>query len=172
MHIPTTLFILGASASAVHASAVPLLKSFDFSVTSLPPMSQEPASALEVLRSNGTTPTFVPDSVSASLSSAGSSDGPLAARQGPPAFYACIHPGWTAPCQYFVIGVSTQCYNFLGDWDNSISAFGPDQGTICNLYDSPNCVDSPRTIGSLVWPGISDLAALGWDNAVSSFRCA
>ncbi|KAF2500047.1 hypothetical protein BU16DRAFT_235198 [Lophium mytilinum] len=70
--------------------------------------------------------------------------------------------------RYFDEGAAI-CINFVDGYDNTISSFGPDRGLKCTVYDFSYCTGPSLDIW---WPGYADMSWNGWDNRVSSYRCA
>ncbi|CAO1597572.1 MAG: hypothetical protein LQ349_001079 [Xanthoria aureola] len=62
-----------------------------------------------------------------------------------------------------------RCYDLFNGWSNEISAFGPERGTSCTIYDNRGCY-GPEYAG-IRYPGISDLRRVGWNDRASSYRC-
>lgn len=75
----------------------------------------------------------------------------------------CTQPGWRGICHYEVLGLGT-CWGVTPavGWDGSIAALGPDPGAACAMWSAPAAVDDGGTALVAVWPGWSDLAAMGW----------
>jgi hypothetical protein len=51
--------------------------------------------------------------------------------------YFCVNDGWVEPCDLFAVDDNI-CYDVPNDFNRNISAFGPDEGIACILYE---CVD-------------------------------
>ncbi|KAJ7881519.1 hypothetical protein B0H14DRAFT_3760409 [Mycena olivaceomarginata] len=66
-------------------------------------------------------------------------------------------------------GASAQCVPFPSDFDNVISAFGPDSDQDCFIFVEDNCTGG--TFGPIRNPGISDLRTIGFNDVISSFAC-
>lgn len=90
--------------------------------------------------------------------------------------YVCDTPGWKPPCQYYP-AYSGTCYNRPG-----ISSIGPDKGTLCSLYELPNCQlnDNAAHLAG-AWDGIAFPGLKDWRHDINaraviasdakSFRC-
>ena len=48
--------------------------------------------------------------------------------------YFCVNDGWVAPCTLFTVD-NNICYGVPDGFNDNISAFGPDEGTACILYE-------------------------------------
>jgi len=97
--------------------------------------------------------------------------GPLATRHAPTALhrrstpgglYVCTQAGWRGICHYEVVGLGT-CWGVTPavGWDGSIAALGPDPGAACAVWSAPAALGGGQAAVA-VWPGWSDLAAMGW----------
>ncbi|KAF2500046.1 hypothetical protein BU16DRAFT_613852 [Lophium mytilinum] len=86
--------------------------------------------------------------------------------------YMCQDPNWggcvEAPLPDLKEHPDAWCVGITGAWDNSISAFGPDKGLLCTIWDASACTGGGYNIR---WPGIADLRTVGWDDKISSFWC-
>ncbi|KAK8255339.1 hypothetical protein HDK77DRAFT_478927 [Phyllosticta capitalensis] len=94
--------------------------------------------------------------------------GSISARQDNPFFfgaYMCSDPDWKGTC---IEVQRLKGYCIIYGKTSDISSFGPDKGFTCSAYGTFDCTgDSLK----LEYPGVSDLASLGWDNRIISFRC-
>ncbi|KAK4172391.1 hypothetical protein QBC36DRAFT_197087 [Triangularia setosa] len=61
------------------------------------------------------------------------------------------------------------CLTLGNGWPNVISSFGPDSGLTCTIWDDNGCTGASR--GGIVFPGISNLVTVGWNDRINSFRC-
>jgi len=68
---------------------------------------------------------------------------------------------------YLCIATNGGCTNWNNDWRYSISSFGPDPGTTCQIFTNSNCASG----GSVPfgYPGYGNLG--GWNDNMGSFRC-
>ncbi|KAJ7111921.1 hypothetical protein C8R44DRAFT_882952 [Mycena epipterygia] len=82
--------------------------------------------------------------------------------------FVCVNAGFEGPCASFH-GSSGQCVAFSSDFDNVISAFGPDSGQDCFIFVEDNCTG--RSDGPIRDPGISDLSTIGFNDVIPSFAC-
>ncbi|KAF2814007.1 uncharacterized protein BDZ99DRAFT_516629 [Mytilinidion resinicola] len=84
--------------------------------------------------------------------------------------YMCKDPNWggcvQAPLPDLKEHPEVWCIGITGSWDNAISAFGPDKGLLCTIWDASACTGGGYDIR---WPGIPDLRTVGWDDKISSF---
>ncbi|KAK4220802.1 hypothetical protein QBC38DRAFT_341117, partial [Podospora fimiseda] len=66
-----------------------------------------------------------------------------------------------------------QCLTLGNGWPNTISSFGPDQGTSSFLYENSldNCNTNGAWDGTIQWPGIADLRSIGFNDRINSFKC-
>ncbi|KAJ7260141.1 hypothetical protein C8J57DRAFT_1637741 [Mycena rebaudengoi] len=82
--------------------------------------------------------------------------------------FVCIDSGFTNICATFH-GSSGQCVNFPSNFNDIISSFGPDSGQDCFIFIDGGC-SGPQN-GPIRNPGISNLATIGFNDAISSFKC-
>ncbi|KAK4185841.1 hypothetical protein QBC35DRAFT_388652 [Podospora australis] len=61
------------------------------------------------------------------------------------------------------------CHTLGNGWPNIITAFGPDPGRVCTIYDDNFC--SGASYANIVNPGFPDLGIIGWNDRINSFRC-
>lgn len=88
-------------------------------------------------------------------------------------FYNDVNrPNSTDPDQALTLTVSTgsTCTNFQSEpLDNRASSVTVPHGFFCNFYDDNICGGNASQ--SVFAPGIDNLANIGFDNLISSFRC-
>lgn len=53
-------------------------------------------------------------------------------------------------------------------WYRQVSSYGPDPGLNCTVYEGDNCTGMNTT---MEYPGVEDLARVGWNDRIASFRC-
>ncbi|KAJ7249638.1 hypothetical protein C8J57DRAFT_1521655 [Mycena rebaudengoi] len=78
-----------------------------------------------------------------------------------------VNANWVGGTDHFH-GSSGQCVNVPVIWNDLISAFGPDPGQDCFIFIDADC-RGPQN-GPIRSPGISNLATIGFNDAVSSFK--
>ncbi|KAJ6533055.1 hypothetical protein B0H19DRAFT_1272545 [Mycena capillaripes] len=84
--------------------------------------------------------------------------------------FVCTAGGFAGTCGKFH-GASGQCVDFLSQFNDEISAIGPDSGQDCFFYLAFNC--SSEQLGPIRNPGISNLNSNGFipfNNQISSFK--
>lgn len=105
--------------------------------------------------------------------------------------YFCVDGGYTGACEHFSVD-NNVCYSVPSGFNDDISAFGPDKGIGCTLYEY---VTSPVASGRrllnaltfsnlycrnygcsgrsifLGYPGNAHLAGVNFGDITSSFRC-
>ncbi|KAJ7260151.1 hypothetical protein C8J57DRAFT_1514853 [Mycena rebaudengoi] len=77
--------------------------------------------------------------------------------------FVCVDAGFQNSCATFH-GSSGQCVNFPPNLNDVISSFGPDSGQDCFIFVGPQN-------GPIRNPGIPNLAIIGFNDAISSFKC-
>ncbi|KAF2255067.1 hypothetical protein BU26DRAFT_559693 [Trematosphaeria pertusa] len=90
--------------------------------------------------------------------------------------YMCKEKNWAGQCAYFKSAID-ECWNFVDDWTNTISSFGPDKAENvffnfnCTLFADQGCVGKSKT---LAYPGSADLSTGGaiMDNEAESWKCS
>ncbi|KAJ6603069.1 hypothetical protein B0H10DRAFT_2217616 [Mycena sp. CBHHK59/15] len=86
--------------------------------------------------------------------------------------FVCVEAGFTGHCGNFA-GASGQCVNFPSDFNDDITAVGPDDGQDCFFYIDANC--SNEQLGPIRSPGLANLRDtpehLPFNDAISSFKC-
>ncbi|KAF2430669.1 hypothetical protein EJ08DRAFT_697147 [Tothia fuscella] len=90
-------------------------------------------------------------------------------KRAPGGVYICTDVNWKGTCGYKVQPLNT-CIGLDFPWWQSISSFGPDQGTKCDLYHGYSCDDWIATgVGA---PGYADLRTFANANdRIGSFIC-
>ncbi|KAJ7872613.1 hypothetical protein B0H14DRAFT_2570109 [Mycena olivaceomarginata] len=66
-------------------------------------------------------------------------------------------------------GKSNACVTLPPNFNDALSSFGPDTGQDCFIFVETGC--SSSTFGPIQHPGFDDLELIGWNNAISSFKC-
>ncbi|KAK5051328.1 hypothetical protein LTR84_002980 [Exophiala bonariae] len=89
--------------------------------------------------------------------------------------YVCINRFWEEPCQH-LFPKTGECFAFMGWWNQSLSALGPDPDCFCAFYSDDKCSNHIKfangTTVTLRTPGIDDgLAYEGVNDSVGSMRC-
>ncbi|KAK7051757.1 hypothetical protein R3P38DRAFT_2857227 [Favolaschia claudopus] len=85
--------------------------------------------------------------------------------------FVCVDAGFNPPCQTFH-GNSGQCVNFPAEFNDDITAVGPDSGQDCFFFIDGDCTNAQ--LGPIRSPGISDLnvaATVAFNDHISSFKC-
>ncbi|KAF7324019.1 hypothetical protein MKEN_00624000 [Mycena kentingensis (nom. inval.)] len=82
--------------------------------------------------------------------------------------FACVDANFGPPCALFH-GSSGQCVNITPDFNDKISSFGPDPAQDCFIFSDINC--QGQQAGPFRSPGIPNLANIGLNDQVSSFKC-
>ncbi|KAF2100439.1 hypothetical protein NA57DRAFT_54528 [Rhizodiscina lignyota] len=89
-------------------------------------------------------------------------------KRTPGGIYICTDINWSGECGYKVQPLNT-CIHLDDPWYHTISSFGPDQGTSCQMYSDKNC-NFP--IGSGIgYPGVADMTKDGLNDQVGAFKC-
>ncbi|KAJ7249849.1 hypothetical protein C8J57DRAFT_684914 [Mycena rebaudengoi] len=82
--------------------------------------------------------------------------------------FVCVDAGFQNGCTLFH-GSSGQCVNFGATLNDRISSFGPDPEQDCFIFVDNNCIGFQA--GPIRSPGISNLKDIGFNDAISSFKC-
>ncbi|KAK7051754.1 hypothetical protein R3P38DRAFT_2857212 [Favolaschia claudopus] len=85
--------------------------------------------------------------------------------------FVCTDAGFTGDCGTFH-GNSGQCVNFPGEFNDDITAVGPDDGQDCFFFIDAGCTN--QQLGPLRSPGIANLnvaATVAFNDHISSFQC-
>ncbi|KAK4676329.1 hypothetical protein QC764_510715 [Podospora pseudoanserina] len=75
---------------------------------------------------------------------------------------------WGGRSEHLIV-VRGQCLTLGNGWPNVISAFGPDSGLTCTIWDNNGCTGP--SFGPITFPGIANLVTVGWNDRINSFRC-
>ncbi|KAM7194409.1 hypothetical protein V8F20_007935 [Naviculisporaceae sp. PSN 640] len=91
-------------------------------------------------------------------------------KRAPYNVYIGEHANWSTSGRTELLTMNTAACHTLGNgWPGIITAFGPDSGVTCTIYDRPGCT------GSQFWPirnpGYANLASIGWNDRIRSFVC-
>ncbi|KAM7213088.1 hypothetical protein V8F06_011511 [Rhypophila decipiens] len=91
-------------------------------------------------------------------------------KRAPYNIYIGEHANWSTSGRTELLSLNTGACHTLGNgWPAIITAFGPDPGVTCTIYDRPQCQ------GSQFWPirnpGYANLNAIGWNDRIRSFNC-
>ncbi|KAL0638810.1 hypothetical protein Q9L58_002238 [Maublancomyces gigas] len=88
--------------------------------------------------------------------------------------FFCKAWGFGAPCLYNRYQYAV-CYNVPGDYNDQISAIGPDQNQgSCDLYANANCQSgNPGGHLPVGYPGYASITGdvSSWNDVISSFIC-
>ncbi|KAM3086170.1 hypothetical protein ACMFMG_000307 [Clarireedia jacksonii] len=79
----------------------------------------------------------------------------------------CTDQNWSGTCGYAVQPLKT-CIVLTSPWYHSITSMGPDDGTVCQLFQNSQCS------GTNIWieyPGTGALQDYGWNDVIGSFEC-
>ncbi|KAG0642476.1 hypothetical protein HOY80DRAFT_1105075 [Tuber brumale] len=68
---------------------------------------------------------------------------------------------------YLCISTNGGCTGWSNEWRYTISSFGPDPGTTCQIFTDPNC--SGAASAAFGYPGYGNLGT--WNDNMASFRC-
>ncbi|PUU75797.1 hypothetical protein B9Z19DRAFT_1053269 [Tuber borchii] len=68
---------------------------------------------------------------------------------------------------YICSGTWGGCITFTNPWRYTISSFGPDGGTYCQIFHSTDCSSGGST--TFTYPGYGNLGA--WNDNLGSYRC-
>ncbi|KAJ7696277.1 hypothetical protein B0H17DRAFT_1198196 [Mycena rosella] len=84
--------------------------------------------------------------------------------------FVCTEAGFLADCAIFH-GASNQCVDLTPDFNDVISAIGPDPDQDCFFWTDPNCIG--EQLGPIRSPGIANLnvgADVPFNDNLSSFK--
>ncbi|KAK7050596.1 hypothetical protein R3P38DRAFT_3608439 [Favolaschia claudopus] len=85
--------------------------------------------------------------------------------------FVCVDAGFTGNCGVFH-GASGQCISFGPDFNDDISAVGPDSGQDCFFFIDGDCLGAQ--LGPIRNPGIPNLNVppnVQFNDQISSFKC-
>ncbi|KAK4207474.1 hypothetical protein QBC37DRAFT_380041 [Rhypophila decipiens] len=89
-------------------------------------------------------------------------------KRGPYNVFITEHANWGGRNELLTQNTGA-CRTLGNGWPNTITAFGPDPGVTCTIYDRPQCQ------GSQFWPirnpGYANLNTIGWNDRIQSFNC-
>ncbi|KAJ7898864.1 hypothetical protein B0H14DRAFT_3424196 [Mycena olivaceomarginata] len=92
--------------------------------------------------------------------------------QTPPApvrnVYGCVDGDFEGACMLWHAKSNT-CVTLPPNFNKALSSFGPDAGQKCFIFMETGC--SGSTTGPIQYPGVNDLEGIGWNDAISSFKC-
>ncbi|PUU75228.1 hypothetical protein B9Z19DRAFT_1103054 [Tuber borchii] len=82
--------------------------------------------------------------------------------------YVTQDANFSGPSAYLCpIATNGGCTDWTNTWRYTISSFGPDPGTTCQIYTDPNCGGTASV--AFGYPGYGKLG--GWNDNMGSFRC-
>ncbi|MCJ1407977.1 hypothetical protein MMC19_002049 [Ptychographa xylographoides] len=68
--------------------------------------------------------------------------------------YAREKDNWEGACGHFILALRA-CVNFQGKTPSGyVNSFGPDYGTVCDIYALPDCVG--MHIAGVAYPGLTE----------------
>lgn len=80
----------------------------------------------------------------------------------------CTDPGWGGIC-ITKYAPQRDCIGKFSEFNDRISAFGPEKGQRCTIYKDDGCKGDYFT--NIRYPGYSNLKTIGFDNQMSSYDC-
>ncbi|PWW73520.1 hypothetical protein C7212DRAFT_284663 [Tuber magnatum] len=88
-------------------------------------------------------------------------------KRTPGCIFVTKDSNWGGANAYLCIQTNGGCTGWGNDWRYSISSFGPDPGTTCQVFTDPNCTGAASV--AFGYPGYGYLGT--WNDNMASFRC-